>query len=83
MKKLKELLFAKSVQILGCTGIGVLLIAKGFSPGGSRSGGRRGAAASWGSSVDPVLTALGAIALVAAIMLYRKWSLEQNIRVKK
>lgn len=76
MNKLKILLRSRPLHILVCSGAGVLFIAFSYSPGGSRPG--RGGLQSWGASFDPITLSLGVVAVVGAILLYRKWSAEQN-----
>lgn len=73
---MKAFLSNKPVQILSCTAIGILLVAISYSPGGSRTD--RFGSGSWGPTFQPVILALGITILVAAIMLYRKWSSEHK-----
>lgn len=73
MEFIKSMLRSKQCHILLLTGFGVLLLAASFSPGGSSSFGRTGPK-SWGASVDPLPLAIGAVSLVSAWLIYRKWS---------
>lgn len=73
---LQKLIYMKPLQILGCSGFGFYLIAASYNNGGS--GERWGRHYSWGWSINPLFLAIGVIFILAAWLIYKKWTQEKE-----